>query len=387
MMEFQRVCPFCAEPLDPQDVFCEACGRHLASAAERGEEQQPAADDGDFELPAPNGCAQCGSLSLSQDGYCESCGAAQPRPRDHQERELSGVAAVSDRGVRHHRNEDAFAVAATSLPGGENAQVAVVCDGVSSASRPDEASQTAADTASEALLTALEHGVEPEPAMRGAILTAAEAVAELGRTSGPEAGRNSPACTFVGAVAAGGVVTIGWVGDSRAYWIPDDREGAEPYRLTEDDSWAAGMVAAGLMSEAEAYADARAHAITGWLGADAEEVEPHTVAFTPHVPGVLVICSDGLWNYAEAATDLADLVRVDAQRDPLRAARAMVSFAVGAGGHDNITVAVLPVLPDPAGGYTDTLLDLPVITAPAAAPPMPPVPPVPPHPPLPLPPR
>ncbi|WP_329568348.1 PP2C family serine/threonine-protein phosphatase [Kitasatospora sp. NBC_01266] len=398
-MEFQRVCPFCAEPLDPQDIFCEACGRHLASAAERGEDQQPAEEEGDFELPAPNGCVQCGSLALSQDGYCEACGTAQPRPRDHQERELSGVAAVSDRGVRHHRNEDAFAVAATSLPGGESAQVAVVCDGVSSATRPDEASQTAADTAGEALLTALEHGVEPESAMRRAILTAAEAVAELGRSGDREAGRNSPACTFVGAIAAAGVVTVGWVGDSRAYWIPDDREGAEPYRLTEDDSWAAGMVAAGLMNEAEAYADARAHAITGWLGADAEEVEPHTVAFTPHVPGVLVVCTDGLWNYAEAATDLADLVRVDARQDPLRAARAMVSFAVAAGGHDNITVAVLPVLPDPAGGYTETLLDLPVITAPATAPAgapvtapagaptVPPVPPVPPHPPLPLPPR
>lgn len=140
-------------------------------------------------------------------------------------------------------------------------------------------------------------------------------------------------------------MTVGWVGDSRAYWIPDDREGAEPYRLTEDDSWAARMVAAGLMGEAEAYADARAHAITGWLGADAEEVEPHTAAFTPHVPGVLLICTDGLWNYAEAATSLADLVRADARTDPLRAARALVSFAIAAGGHDNITVAVLPVLP------------------------------------------
>lgn len=332
----------------------------------------------------------CGSPRIS-DGYCETCGGVQPRPRDHQERELSGVAGVSDRGVRHHRNEDAFAVAATSLPGGESAQVAVVCDGVSSASRPDEASQAAADSASEALLTALEHGRVPEQAMRQAIMTAAEAVAELGRDGSRQVGRNAPACTFVGAVAAAGVVTVGWVGDSRAYWIPDDRTGAEPYRLTEDDSWAAGMVAAGLMTEAEAYADARAHAITGWLGADAEEVEPHTVAFTPHVPGVLLICTDGLWNYAEAATELADLVRFDARQDPLRAARALVAFAVAAGGHDNITVALLPIVPDPAGGYTDTLLDLPVITAPAPseppaavpAPAPPAAPPLPPHPPLP----
>ena len=46
------------------------------------------------------------------------------------------------------------------------------------------------------------------------------------------------------------------------------------------------MVAAGLMSEAEAYADERAHAITGWLGADDYELDPHTASFKPDRPGV-----------------------------------------------------------------------------------------------------
>ncbi len=382
-MPQQTACPTCAEPLEPDDVFCGACGMNLA-APEIAPPTEP-----DFLLPpaaAGPGCVHCGSAQLAADGYCEACGGAQPRPRDHMERSLEGVAGVSDRGVRHHRNEDSFTVAATSLPGGAPAVIAVVCDGVSSASRPDEASQAAADAASESLLSGLEQGLAPEPAMRRAILVAAEAVAALAYDgTNPEAGHNSPACTLVSAVSTAGVVTVGWVGDSRAYWIPDDRESAEPYRLTEDDSWAARMVAAGLMGEAEAYADSRAHAITGWLGADAEEVEPHTAAFTPHVPGVLLICTDGLWNYAEAATSLADLVRADARTDPLRAARALVSFAVAAGGHDNITVAVLPVLPSATAGepaeHADTLLDLPVIAPPPAPPALPPLPPVPPLPP------
>ncbi|GAA1254659.1 hypothetical protein GCM10009665_51620 [Kitasatospora nipponensis] len=383
-MQRQLVCPSCNEETESGDVYCSLCGMNLAALV-----PLPAEPDFGLQPPTPptpagdaeatgDGCAHCATGRPCADGYCESCGRAQPRPRDHIERSLEGVAAVSDRGVRHHRNEDSFSVAATSLPDGGPAVVAVVCDGVSSATRPDEASQTAAESACEALLTALEHGAAPEPAMRGAILTAAAAVAALAYDGGPpEPGHNAPACTFVSAVAAAGVVTIGWVGDSRAYWIPDDREGAEPYRLTEDDSWAARIVSAGVMSEAEAYADPRAHAITGWLGADAEEVEPHTAGFTPHVPGVLLVCTDGLWNYAEAATDLADLVRADARTDPLRAARALVSFAVAAGGHDNITVAVLPVLPTADGGYTDTLLDLPVIAPrpvasqqPAAPPPV-----------------
>ena len=288
-------------------------------------------------------CVGCGAQRIDADGYCEVCGRSQPRPRDHQERALAGVCGVTDRGHRHHRNEDAFAVAATSRPGGVPAVVAVVCDGVSSATRPDEASQAAADVASEYLLEALESGVDPKSAMHDAIMAAAVRVEQLANEGPLEPSRNSPACTIVSAVASEGEVTIGWVGDSRAYWMPDVRSGAE--RLTLDDSWAARMVEAGLMEEAEAYADPRAHAITGWLGADAIEVEPHTVAFTPHAPGVILVCTDGLWNYEEAAAALAAVVPADARTRPLEAAQELVRFACARGGHDNITVAVLPCVP------------------------------------------
>ncbi len=91
------------------------------------------------------GCVACGAGRVDRDGYCEHCGHAQPRPRDHLEQELGGVAAVTDRGLRHHRNEDAFAVTAAALADGSPAVVAVVCDGVSSAARPDEASAAASD--------------------------------------------------------------------------------------------------------------------------------------------------------------------------------------------------------------------------------------------------
>ncbi|MEY9967242.1 serine/threonine protein phosphatase PrpC [Streptacidiphilus sp. MAP12-16] len=310
-------------------------------------------------------CVGCGAQRIDVDGYCEVCGRAQPRPRDHQERALAGVTGVSDRGHRHHRNEDAFAVAATSRPGGSPAVVAVVCDGVSSATRPDEASQAAADTASEHLLESLESGADPKSATHEAIMAAAQRVEELASEGPLEPSRNSPACTIVSAVAVEGEVTIGWVGDSRAYWFPDERPGSE--RLTVDDSWAARMVEAHLMEEAEAYADPRAHAITGWLGADAIEVEPHTVVFSPPVPGVVLICTDGLWNYWEAAADLAAVVPADARTRPLEAAQELVRLACERGGHDNITVAVLPCLPVTTAStpapYTPTELSLPVMGA------------------------
>ncbi|MFF1915500.1 protein phosphatase 2C domain-containing protein [Streptomyces sp. NPDC058239] len=311
------------------------------------------------ELPStpPAGtklCVACRAGRVDNDGYCENCGHAQPRERDHMEQELGSVAAVSDRGLRHHRNEDSFAVSTTALPDGSPAVVAIVCDGVSSASRPDEASAAAASAANEALLESLPRGTHPQQAMHEAIVAASESVNSLAEEPGqamehdPHRHQNAPACTLVGAVMAGGLLVVGWVGDSRVYWVPDDRTNP-PARLTEDDSWAAQMVAAGLMNEAEAYADERAHAITGWLGADAYELEPHTASFKPDRSGLVVVCTDGLWNYAESAAEMAAAVPADAQLRPLHGAQVLVGHALDGGGHDNVTVALLPFAVPPLG--------------------------------------
>jgi len=314
------------------------------------------ADPRTADLPAPPAgtklCVACRSGHVDRDGYCENCGHAQPRERDHMEQELDAVAAVSDRGLRHHRNEDAFAISSTALPDGSPTVVAIVCDGVSSATRPDEASLAASRAASEALMEALPLGTHPQQAMHEAIIAAAEAVNSLADASTAQGEHaphvNAPACTLVGAVVTPTLLIVGWVGDSRAYWVPVDR-GSPSARLTEDDSWAAQMVAAGLMNEAEAYADERAHAITGWLGADAYELEPHTASFKPDRPGVVVVCTDGLWNYAEAAEDMAEVVPLDAAERPLHSAQVLVGHALDGGGHDNVTVAVLP-FPAPSQG-------------------------------------
>ncbi|AKN70691.1 serine/threonine protein phosphatase [Streptomyces sp. PBH53] len=297
-------------------------------------------------------CVACRAGRVDSDGYCENCGHAQPRERDHVERESGPVAAVSDRGLRHHRNEDAFAVGHTTLPDGTPVALAVVCDGVSSATRPDDASLAASQAAGDTLLAALPRGTHPQQAMHEAIVAAAQAVNALAeepataREHAPH--QNAPACTIVGAVVTSGLLVVGWVGDSRAYWVPTDRS-TPPARLTEDDSWAAQMVAAGLMSEAEAYADERAHAITGWLGADAYELEPHTASFKPDRPGAVVVCTDGLWNYAETAEEMSEVVPPDAAVRPLHGARVLVGHALDGGGHDNVTVAVLPFPAPPQG--------------------------------------
>ncbi|MFE4968041.1 PP2C family serine/threonine-protein phosphatase [Streptomyces sp. NPDC056660] len=348
-------------PPEPDDDYALQAPdpRVAASATETAENTGTAETAGTAETSEsaettelPKVCVACRAGRVDGDGYCENCGHSQPRERDHMEQEVGPVAAVSDRGLRHHRNEDAFTVGRTALPDGTPAMLAVVCDGVSSATRPDEASLAASRAASEALLAALPQGTHPQAAMHEAIVVASQAVNALAEE--PPAARehsphqNAPACTIVASIVTAGLLVVGWVGDSRAYWVPVDR-GAPPARLTEDDSWAAQMVAAGLMSEAEAYADERAHAITGWLGADAYELEPHTASFKPDRPGVVVVCTDGLWNYAESAEEMSEVVPADAAVRPLHAARVLVGHALDGGGHDNVTVALLPFPAPPQG--------------------------------------
>ncbi|MFJ4472292.1 PP2C family serine/threonine-protein phosphatase [Streptomyces sp. NPDC089424] len=344
-------------PLPPAAPGHSATGVRFDRPAEPEEYPLQAPDPrvtADLPAPAdpPTVCVACRTGHVDHDGYCENCGHAQPRERDHMEQESGPMAAVSDRGLRHHRNEDAFGIGRTALPDGSEALVAIVCDGVSSATRPDDASLAASRAASASLLAALPLGTHPQQAMHDAIVAASHAVDALAREPATarehQPHQNAPACTLVGAVVTAGLLVVGWVGDSRVYWVPVDR-GAPAARLTEDDSWAAQMVAAGLMSEAEAYADERAHAITGWLGADAYELEPHTASFKPDRPGVVVVCTDGLWNYAEAAEEMAGVLPPDAAVRPLHAARVLVGHALDGGGHDNVTVAVVP-FPAPSQG-------------------------------------
>ncbi len=168
----------------------------------------------------------CRAGRVDTDGYCENCGHAQPRERDHMEDEVGPLAAVTDRGLRHHRNEDAFAVSPTTLPDGAPALVAIVCDGVSSATRPDEASLAASRAANESLLAALPRGTHPQQAMHDAIIAASRRRQRAGATS-PAGAREHDARTrtprpapWSARSSPPALLVVGWVGDSRAYWVP-----------------------------------------------------------------------------------------------------------------------------------------------------------------------
>jgi serine/threonine protein phosphatase PrpC len=316
----ERACPACDQPVYPDEDYCEACGQRLDAPLNR--------------------CPSCAATAISEDGYCEHCGLRQPDATDHTEVETAGSAGVSDRGKRHSRNEDAMA-----LTGTRDGIAAVVCDGVSSSSRPEDASRIAADTGAAALAELHAAGTDPESATRTAVTRAGEAVAGLvgagGETTQPTG--EPPSCTYVSALTHGASVTVGWIGDSRAYWLP---EGGGGSRLTDDDSWAGQMVSSGAMTEDEAERHPNAHVITAWLGADAGELDPHVRTFTPDGAGVVLVCSDGLWNYLPEAAELTAAVP-SAGSEPLKAAQTLTRLALDAGGRDNITVVVIPFRSSP----------------------------------------
>lgn len=316
-------CPACAEPVGLGDRFCEACGSSLLRQGSTSVEA--------VAKETARKCPACGTVCGTTTEYCDDCGLRLPDPADRTTIDLGSLAGVSDRGLVHSRNEDAIALG--RLLDGTTA--AVVCDGVSTTRRPERAARTASEAALAVLLGA-EAPAEPVARVRAAVAAAGTAVATL---DGPNPLPDGPSCTLVAAYVADGKVTVGWVGDTRAYWLagPDSR------LLTHDHSWAAEVVAEGLMDEAAAFADRRAHTITRWLGPDMLP-DPDVVSVHQDATGTLLVCSDGLWNEAPEAERIGEFVAGAGEgATPLAVAERLTEFALAAGGRDNISVVVIPL--------------------------------------------
>ena len=286
-------------------------------------------------------CPQCGVSILDDDVFCEACGCRlvedptgpdlEPATGpDHVEVDLGAVAGVSDRGLTHRRNEDAF-----TLDTRGDHLIAVVCDGVSASVSPDRAARVAADTVAQMLVAAIDDGADLTAAMAEAVTVARAAVERVPWVATQRLA--APSCTLVAAVWDGRAMTVASVGDSRAYWIGTEAAAL----LTEDDSWALHQVRAGELSAEDAAQHPWAHAITNWIGADAPDEALRVERFEPPGDGFLVVCTDGLWNYVPDPDALAALVRALDAISPHDIADALVQHAIAQGGADNVTVAVL----------------------------------------------
>jgi PPM family protein phosphatase len=322
-------CMQCGAPGVAADRFCEECGTILSGARRVA-----------IPRPSPSAqrapCADCGNDTYA-DEYCTVCGQRRAGP-DRDQATLDGIVLITDRGLEHSGNEDA---AAAGIVGGRATAIAV-CDGVSSSAEAHTAAVSASTAGVEAMLRALAASSRPRSAVLAGLTDAAMAAATAGLGSTDVT--MAPSCTYAAAVvvpnADGVEIAVGNVGDSRVYWLPEP-PGA-PQCLTVDDSLAQEMISAGVAADSEAV-QAGAHTLTRWLGADAETTpwsDTSVWSITTAEPGVLLLCTDGLWNYLPEADDIAAIC---AGHDADAAARALVDYALGAGGHDNVTVAVIPI--------------------------------------------
>jgi serine/threonine protein phosphatase PrpC len=216
---------------------------------------------------------------------------------------------------------------------------------VSTSLDSDVASLTAARTARDALAAHKPAGLGTPTSRVAAISNAvvkatAAANAAVIESTAPGSD-NAASCTFAAAVIEGDLVVYGNVGDSRIYWIPDRGSSEEPTELSVDDSVAQMRIAMGTPRD-EAENGPQAHAITKWLGRDSPDFTPHTGSLTVVAPGWLLVCSDGLWNYASEASVIQSLIADLTSEDPspLTLAIALVNWANAQGGKDNISVAL-----------------------------------------------
>lgn len=322
-------CEQCGAAVPAFAAFCEACGAPLnpsapAPAAQPAETSTQTRRLGS-RASTVEVCRAC-SGTVAADGYCQTCGAKAPDARDHfSQSPAPWVGGICDRGVQHHRNEDALALWAEA-----DQAVLVVCDGVSTSVDSDVAAMAGAEAAREHLVA---HRAEADQA---AVLVAAAAAANTAVVAATApASPNAASATFAAAVVGGGRVHYANLGDSRVYFLG----ATEQLLLSVDDSVAQAFIDEG-MPRAEAEAMSSAHAITKWLGRDSDDITPRTGVHQVDETGWLLVCSDGLWNYASAPEDLAAVIADAPDSDPVELARYLVEWANGCGGRDNITVAL-----------------------------------------------
>jgi protein phosphatase len=140
--------------------------------------------------------------------------------------------------------------------------------------------------------------------------------------------------TLTAALVLGQQVTIGHVGDSRAYAI-------HPYgggeALTRDHSLVKRMEELGQISSEEAAIHSKRNVLYRALG-QGEALEPDI--FTASFPQTdfLLLCSDGLWS---VLPDNKLFQLVTTAQDLQGACQSLVAAANEAGGPDNISVIVV----------------------------------------------
>jgi protein phosphatase len=235
----------------------------------------------------------------------------------------------TDVGPVRHNNEDAtFA----------SPRMAAVADGVGGAAAGEVASRAAIDA-----LAAFDRCRLDRPlaeALQAAIADGNERIGFIAACRPRTAGMS----TTLTAVALGDDdgLAVANVGDSRAYLV---RDGAlQP--LTRDDSLVQRLLDSGAITPEEARHHPQRSLVVAALDGDPGRTPPAVTTLRVRPGDRLLLCSDGLTDYADESA-IADAVQIP---DRAAAAERLVALALDAGARDNVSVVVADVVQRPGAG-------------------------------------
>ena len=332
-------CPRCTAPCLNEANYCGGCGAALRQAvAANSGSAKPVPVSGSSD---PLSCSNCGAKLRPVTEFCPQCGMVVSYPDSCEIAELPDLVALSNHGRRHPKNEDAVLVKRIG-----SRSFLALSDGVSHSQHPELAARRATSAAVAAFVEL--PGLLAEDLLREAVARAQASVSEI--PFDPNL-LEDPACaTLTVALVNEKEITVAWLGDTRAYFISRDRA----HLLTRDHSLVNRLVSEALVTESEALLLPGSHALTRAVGGGAGTIDPPDIATYPrYEPGLLLLCSDGLWNYVPEPAALYDLVRSLSSIPPksgslLALARGLVQYACTQGGADNISVALTTITPTTA---------------------------------------
>lgn len=231
--------------------------------------------------------------------------------------------AVSDRGQKRERNEDAYLL----LP---ELNLYVVADGMGGHVGGQRASQLAVESIKQLISENL-HTVQAADIpqlLADSLRAASKKIHEETRVHPELKGMGT---TTTALLIHEQEVTIAHVGDSRAYLI---REG-EIQQLSEDHSLVQEQFRAGLISAEQAKHSRYRNIITRSIGFE-DDVDVDMMVLQAQPGDVFLLCTDGLTTLVEDP----DILSAILHNSPETAGQKLVDLANARGGNDNITVVL-----------------------------------------------
>jgi len=231
---------------------------------------------------------------------------------------LGQFAGASDPGRRRRRNEDSYVI---------DPPLFAVADGMGGAQAGEVASKLAAGAVKE-------RGADVEELIQ-------EANRRVHQRSIEDPNASGMGTTLTVASVENGMVSIGHVGDSRAYLV---REGRLE-QVTDDHSLVGELMRSGKLSAEEAETHPQRSVITRALGTD-PDVDVDMFPIETRAGDLFLICSDGLTTMVD---DRTILELVEQHRDDLQTlVKSLIKAANKGGGEDNITVVAFDITDDDA---------------------------------------